>query len=181
MFVLMCVFVIISLRFPINKWTFERFGAFWCDINRNGNRNSTRQSLRFWKYFVVNALPTLGEKRKIVFHFDVLYDGRREEAHKSIVRLLLEFSGMLERDWCLSRREDPPQGSKIANGDGNPICGAGSGVGVGGGNGNASPGSANRRMENMGTLLEQLATLIDWGSEVLVYLCICYIPWFIVV
>lgn len=73
---------------------------------------------------------------------------------------------MLERDWCLSRREDPPQGSKMANGTRNPICGAGSGVGGNGGSGSAAPGSANRRMENMGALLEQLGTLIDWGSEV---------------
>lgn len=68
------------------------------------------------------------------------------------MRLLLEFSGLLERDWCRARRDDP-QGQN-ADGTGNP------------GAGGAGAGTAGRRIENMGVLLEQLAPLLDWDSEV---------------
>lgn len=89
----------------------------------------------------------------------------------------MEFSGLLERDWCRARRDDlqhshrqhgqrQGQGQNAVHGDGgtgNP-GGGGSGGGVG-----AAAGTAGRRIENMGVLLEQLAPLLDWNSEV----CVC--------
>lgn len=77
-----------------------------------------------------------------------------DEKREAIVRLLLEFSGLLERDWCRARTEDS-QGMN-ADGSGNP----------GGGGAGGGLGTTSRRIENMGALLEQLAPLIDWDREV---------------
>lgn len=52
--------------------------------------------------------------------------------------------------------DDGSQGNK---GEGVP-----GGGGIGGGGGGS--GSTSRRIQNMGTLLERLAPLIDWSSEV---------------
>lgn len=75
---------------------------------------------------------------------------------ESLTRLLLEFSGLLERDYCRARRDEHGHGHGQ-----NGIHGDG-GVGGSGGGG----GTAGRRIENMGVLLEQLAPLLDWESEV---------------
>ena len=74
------------------------------------------------------------------------------------MRLLLEFSGLLERDWYRARRDDPQgqQADVVGN------LGVGS-LGVVGGPG---AGTTGRRIENMGVLLEQLAPLLNWDSEV---------------
>lgn len=84
-----------------------------------------------------------------------------------MVRLLLHFSGVLERDWCRAMRggETPGKNATSAttnedeNPDGEGIVGAG------------AAGSAGRRIENMGALLEQLAPAINWQSEVRVRFC----------
>lgn len=75
------------------------------------------------------------------------------------MRFLLDFSGLLERDWSRARRADA-QGNGNADGGGNP------GTGGGGGGAGEGAGTVGRRIENMGALLEQLAPLIDWESEV---------------
>lgn len=86
---------------------------------------------------------------------------RREGGDReAIVRLLLDFSGLLERDWCRDRRDDPRGNG--AHDNGNPI---GGGVEAGGEAG-VGMGTAGRRIEGMGVVLEQLAPLVDWNSEV---------------
>lgn len=82
---------------------------------------------------------------------------------ESLTRLLLEFSGLLERDYCRARRDEHGHGHGQ-----NGIHGDGGVGGSGGGGGGAGPGAgtAGRRIENMGVLLEQLAPLLDWESEV---------------
>ncbi|CAM9436532.1 unnamed protein product [Ectocarpus sp. 13 AM-2016] len=103
-----------------------------------------------------------GQSTKNSSHFEVIELLRvanrpltlRLRRQGSIVRLLLEFSGLLERDWCRARRDDP-QGQNAADGSGKP----------GGGGAGAGAGTAGRRIENMGVLLEQLAPLLDWESE----------------
>lgn len=85
---------------------------------------------------------------------------RREGDREAIVRLLLDFSGLLERDWCRDRRDDPRGNGAHENG--NPM---GGGVEAGGEAG-VGMGTAGRRIEGMGVVLEQLAPLVDWNSEV---------------
>ena len=85
---------------------------------------------------------------------------RREGDREAIVRLLLDFSGLLERDWCRDRRDDPRGNG--AHESGSPI---GGGVEAGGEAG-VGMGTAGRRIESMGVVLEQLAPLVDWNSEV---------------
>lgn len=85
---------------------------------------------------------------------------RREGDREAIVRLLLDFSGLLERDWCRDRRDDPRGNGAHENG--NPV---GGGVEAGGEAG-VGMGTAGRRIESMGVVLEQLAPLVDWNSEV---------------
>lgn len=88
---------------------------------------------------------------------------RREADREAIVRLLLEFSSLLERDWCRDRRDDPRGNGAHQNG--NPVAG---GVEGAGGEAGVGMGTAGRRIESMGVVLEQLAPLVDWDSEVMV-------------
>ncbi|CAM9679562.1 unnamed protein product, partial [Laminaria digitata] len=79
---------------------------------------------------------------------------------RAIVRLLLDFSGLLERDWCRDRQNDPRGNGAHENG--NPNIGGGVEAG---GEAGVGMGTAGRRIESMGVVLEQLAPLVDWDSE----------------
>lgn len=81
----------------------------------------------------------------------------------SIIRLLLDFSGLLERDWCVSRHGD--------SGEGDTHEGSQDDLGAGVGqmpsrDSSGGPGTIGRRIEHMGAIFEQLIAVINWDSEV---------------